>query len=132
MRAPLLPQAVVPFSGDADQVKRDAAVEALRGELAVKVLLRARLITGERDDAAPGGLTDGVSFTSGTAKVIDHGLGEECIGFIEVRMPSETAGPALAPTYDATLDPTRQIKVTPGATAKARLLVIPRSAVVPR
>jgi len=129
---PLLPQQVVPFDADPSQRRRDEAVDALRGELAAKAMLKGRLITGERDDAAPTGLTDGIAFTAPNAKVIDHGLGEECAAWIEVPMAGQTTRPSLTPAHATGIDLDKQIRVTPANTSRCWLFVIPRSAVTPR
>ena len=134
MRPSLLPQRPVPYAPDRVDVERDAVVEAMRGELAGKVLLRARLITGDVDPNAPTGLTEGVAFTGGVAREVDHGLGEECVAWLELPIAGLTARPNLSPSHLATTDRTKKIRLTAATAGATRcwLLVFPRSAVDPR
>lgn len=122
-----LPQAVVPFAGGWEQSTRDEALERIRAAVDELPFVRGRLITGERDDNAPTGLTEGISFVSGTAKVIEHGLGQTCVAWFEVSMADQTTRPALVPAHDDTIDLEKHIRVTPSNTSKSYIFVMPRS-----
>lgn len=126
MKRPLFPQEVLPAAPDREQLARDEALEKLRSELAAKAVLRGRLITGERDSSSPTGLSDGISFTAAAPKVIDHGLGEECGGWIEIALADQSGRPDLMPSHTAGIDTTKQLRVTPTNTARCWLLVFPK------
>lgn len=99
LKAPMLPSTL-----NREIEYRDKAIRDLYQALVGNVFVDGRML----------GMPDGISFTSGTAKVIDHGLGRAIRGWIEVQLAAQSGNaPVLKPTYLSTIDLTKQFRVTP-------------------
>lgn len=108
LKAPLLPKTT-----DREVEYRDKAIRELYGMLMGNPFIEGRMIKGEN------GETTGVDFTSGTPKLLDHGLGRAVQGFIEVQIAGRDGDvPVLEPAYTSTVDLTKQLRVRPNNTAR--------------
>ncbi len=106
-----------------DQIQRTRDTALLR---ASQQLLAAALpVFGEPDTTAFGGISDGITFTTGQTKNVFHGLGREPAGFIVI--DARTSAPVLIRTttgLDSDLKKTH-IRLTHGgaSTTIVKLLV---------
>jgi hypothetical protein len=85
-------------------------VSAVRAQLAAIPTLTGRLI-------------ESIAWSAGVAQVIDHKLGRAIRGWWEVTPADGTARADLAPAHVATVDLSRQVRITPTNTATSHLWV---------
>lgn len=100
-----------------DQARRLATAVRAAGS---SELADARLLTTDTDGS------DGLAFTAGTARNIDHGLGRTIRGVLEVLRPSDAAGarPNLSAAHSPTaVDLAKQVRLVSATTGRCYLLV---------
>jgi hypothetical protein len=100
-----------------DQTRRLAsAVQSA----AASPLGEARLLVTDTDGS------DGLAFTAGTPRLVDHGLGRPVRGVLEVLRPSDTAGarPNVSAAHSATtVDLAKQVRLVSASNGRCYLLV---------